>query len=98
MSTPKKSTRQASDVEIIYPPGYRHTISPTPEVHRGAYTGTSWANSTLRPDCLAHEGILSRRGDEYVVHRPALTMQTSSPRGPASRVLADLRRIVGGRC
>lgn len=64
----------------------------------GLYTGPNWATSTLRPGCLDHENIPSRRSDERVNHRPALSMQNSIPRGSSSRLQAELQRIAEGRC
>ena len=63
----------------------------------GLYTGPNWAASTLRPGCLDHENIPSRRGDEYVAHRHALSMQGSNPRGPEGRLLTQLQRIAGDK-
>ena len=89
--------RPKPEAEIVYPEGYQHSVSATPAIHRIAYQGESWPNSTLRPGCQDHLQHPSRRGDVLVEHRPPLSMQSSSPRGTESRVLTELQRIAGGR-
>lgn len=91
-SDSKKAWRPAvprSDAEVIYPPGYRHTVSPAPD--HGTYQGADWTKRTLRPECLANESIASRRGDTFVGHRPALGMQTGNPRGTAYHLVPAIK-------
>lgn len=65
-----------ADAEIIYPPGYRHSVGSAPD--HGTYQGADWTSRTLRTGCLEHEHIASRRGDDLVQHRPPLGMQTGN--------------------
>ena len=61
--------------EIEYPAGYKRTMGPGPSTSGDHYQGANWTASTMRPGCLDHEDILSRRGDGYVAHRPPISMQ-----------------------
>lgn len=42
-----------------------------------SWTGTDWSTATLRPGCLDHERIPSRRGDERVAYQPPQYYATS---------------------
>ncbi len=43
-----------------------------------AWSGVDWSVSTMRPGCLDHERIPSRRGDQRVPHMPPQHFATSS--------------------
>jgi len=78
---PERAPAHRREAEIIYPPGYRHTVGSAP--NHGTYTGADWTSRTLRPGCLDGERIGSRRGDDLVQHRTPLGMQTGNQRGTA---------------
>ena len=42
------------------------------------FRGTDWTAATMRPGCLDHERIPSRRGDERVPYQPPQFFATSS--------------------
>lgn len=42
------------------------------------WKGVDWTNATMRPGCLDHERIPSRRGDQRVPHMPPQHFATSS--------------------
>lgn len=42
------------------------------------WKGVDWTNATMRPGCLDHERVPSRRGDERVPHMPPQFFATGS--------------------
>lgn len=55
-----------------------HTAATAGSGHVEQFRGTDWTTATLRPGCLDHERVPSRRGDERVPHQTPQFFVTSS--------------------
>ena len=47
-----------------------HTAAPAGSGHIEQFSGTDWTTATMRPGCLDHECVPSRRGNERVPYQP----------------------------
>lgn len=55
-----------------------HTTATAGSGHIEQFRGTDWTAATMRPGCLDHERVPSRRGNERVPYQPPQFHATSS--------------------
>jgi hypothetical protein len=74
----KGGTSKPKPAAVVHmPEGVKVKMLRGADLHRGTWTGTNWAASTMRPGCLDHEAIPSRRGDALVPHGTAMPVRSS---------------------
>lgn len=78
---PPAGKAPARVAEVIWPDGLKVQCGVTPARLRGQWQGVDWSHSVARPGCQDFLQIPSRRGDEWVAHRPAAGMRSRARNG-----------------
>lgn len=70
--------RRKGATKFIHHSKLRAQPKPSPGLTSEPWRGVDWSVSTMRPGCLDHERVPSRRGNERVPYQPPQYYATSS--------------------